>query len=245
MVTAIVALSSLGCGFRLGRRAHRPNREQEAQIRTIVGAAVGLMTFMLVFTFWIASSHFNKAREAVLDEAGAIGTAYLNADMLPEPYREEIRNLIREYVNVYLEGVQSGKINQTTSQLEEVRRRIWSRAMDGREKTADPYFDSFLSQSLSKFIDLHTRRVGVQKEFNIPSMVWVALYLIIALAMVAIGYHAAMTNMRRTPVIPVFVIILSVVMVLIADLDNPHIGGLRVNHWALIELRNAMNAPNG
>src|SRR5689334_13158389 len=79
LLTTAVALPALQCGIRLGRRLHRPNREQEAQVRTIVGSAVGLMTFMLVFTFWIASSHYNEARHAVLEEAGAIGTAYLNA----------------------------------------------------------------------------------------------------------------------------------------------------------------------
>jgi hypothetical protein len=186
----------------------------------------------------------NEARNAVLDEAGAIGTAYLDADLLPESDRTEIRDLLREYVDVRLEWVQSRNIAEASSRSEEVRRRIWSRSMAGREKSSDPVFDSFLQQSLSKFIDLHTRRVGIQKEFNIPTMVWVALYFIISLTMVAVGYHASITNMDKAPVIPVLVMILCVLMVLIADLDHPRIGSLRVNHWALIELRNTMNALN-
>jgi hypothetical protein len=90
LATTAIAVLSLKIGFRLGRTDQRPKREQEAQVRTMAGAAVGLLTFTLVFTFWIASSHFNQAREAVLDEAGAIGTTYMRADLLPEPYRMEI-----------------------------------------------------------------------------------------------------------------------------------------------------------
>jgi hypothetical protein len=69
--------------------------------------------------------------------------------------------------------------------------------------------------------------------------------VIIALTMTAIGFHADMTNMSKAPVIPILVLLLSLLMALIADLDTPFIGGLRVNHWSLIELRNMMGAPNG
>jgi hypothetical protein len=245
LATAAVSIVSLKIGFRLARTGDRPRREQEAHVRTMTGAAVGLLTFMLVFTFWIASSHFNQAREVVLDEAGVIGTTYMRADLLPEPYRMEIRNLLREYVDVRLAGIQSGNIDQASSREEEVRRRIWSKTMAAREATGNPIFDEFLRRSLSKFIALHTRWIGVQKEFNISTVVWVALYVIIALTMISIGFHAGMTNMSKAPVIPVFVLLLSVLMFLIADLDTPQVGALRVNHWSLIELRNTMSAPNG
>jgi hypothetical protein len=245
LATAAVSVVSLMIGFRLARNSERPIREQEAQVRTMTGAAVGLLTFMLVFTFWIASSHYNQAREVVLDEAGVIGTTYMRADLLPEPYRKEIRNLLREYVDVRLAGIQSGNIDQASSREEDVRRRIWSQTMAAREETGNPIFGEFLRRSLSKFIALHTRWVGLQKEFDIPTVVWGALYVIIALTLISIGFHAGMTNMRRAPVIPVFVLLLSVLMFLIADLDTPHVGALRVNHWSLIELRNTMGAPNG
>jgi hypothetical protein len=117
--------------------------------------------------------------------------------------------------------------------------------MAAREETGNPIFDEFLRRSLSKLIALHTRRVGVQKEFNIPVVVWVALYVIIALTMTSIGFHAGMTNMSKATVIRVLVLLLSVLMYLIADLDTPQTGSLKVNHWSLIELRNTMNAPNG
>jgi hypothetical protein len=245
LATAAVSLVALKIGFRLARTGEQPIREQEAQVRMMTGAAVGLLTFMLVFTFWIASSHYNQAREVVLDETGVIGTTYMRADLLPDPYRMEIRNLLREYVDVRLAGIQSGNIAQASLREEEVRRRTWSQTMAAKKETGNPIFDEFLRRSLSEFIALHTRWVGVQKEFNISLVVWVALYVIIALTMISIGFHAGMTNMSKAPVIPVFVLLLSVLMFLIADLDTPYVGALRVSHWGMIELRNAMNAPNG
>lgn len=93
---------------------------------------------MLVFTFWIASSHYNQAREVVLDEVGVIGTTYMRADLLPEPYRMEIRDLFREYVDVRLAGIKSGDMDQASSREEELRRRIWSRTVASREETRNP-----------------------------------------------------------------------------------------------------------
>jgi len=83
------------------------------------------------------------------------------------------------------------------------------------------------------------------KEFSIPPMVWVALYLVTALAMASIGCHAGLTCGSRPPVVPAFVLIFSVVMVLIADLDSPRSGMFRLNERAMVDLRNIMGAPNG
>lgn len=242
LATASIALLSIECGSQLGKAYHSPTREQEALVRTMVGAAIGLLTFTLVFTFWIAAAHFDGARDAILDEAAAVQTAYLRADMLPRPYRDEIRGLLRQYVDVRLGGVQSGNILPSIARAGDVQQLLWSRTIAAKVKTADPAFDGYLTQALGPFIALHTKRVAVHREFGIPNMVWAALYVITALAMMSIGCHAKLTEMSRSPVIPSVVLILSVLMVLIADLDHPQIGGLQVSQGALIELRDVMAA---
>ena len=82
--------------------------EQEVVVRSMVGGMLGLLTFILAFTFWIAATHFDAARQSILSQANAIRTAYLRADLLPEPHRTEIRNLLREYVDIRLEAYRSG-----------------------------------------------------------------------------------------------------------------------------------------
>jgi hypothetical protein len=70
----------------------------------LVGSTLGLLAFILAFTFGLAAARFDTRRQVVLDEANAIGTIYLRAGMLPER-REEIRTLLRNYVNTRLEAV--------------------------------------------------------------------------------------------------------------------------------------------
>ena len=133
--TVAVVLLSYEAGFRADRwRRGRPSREQEVVVRLMIGSMLALAPFILAFTFWIAATHFDAARQAKLNEANAIRTAYLRADMLPEPQRAEIRDLLREYVDVRLEGVRLGNIEQAISRSEELHSQLWSQAVATREK---------------------------------------------------------------------------------------------------------------
>src|SRR5262247_2098793 len=141
VATLVIVLLSYEGGFRAGRwRSRRPEREQEVVVRSMVGTMLGLLTFILAFTFWLAATHFDAARQALLNEANAIRTAYLRADLLPEPQRAEIRNLLREYVDVRLEGVRSGKIEQAVRQSEELHGQLWLQATASSEKVSTPAF---------------------------------------------------------------------------------------------------------
>jgi hypothetical protein len=75
----------------------------------MVGAALGLLAFILAFTFGLAAARFDNRRQVLLDEANAIGTTYLRAGVLPER-SEQIRTLLRDYVSTRLRAVRSGNI---------------------------------------------------------------------------------------------------------------------------------------
>ena len=108
IITAVVVLVSAEVGWRLGNyRRQLPHHEKDAPVGAIVGATLGLLAFLLAFTFGMAASRYDTRRQLVLQEANAIGTTYLRADMLPEPQRSEIRNLLREYAALRVGGVSS------------------------------------------------------------------------------------------------------------------------------------------
>jgi hypothetical protein len=144
-----------------------------------------------------------------------------------------------------LEGIQTRNLEQAIARSEEIQSRLWSQAVAAREKTKNPIFDEYLNRSLNEVIAIHAKRVTVYREFSIPARVWVALYVITALAMASVGCYAGLTSVSRPPVVPAFVLIFSVIMVLIADLDHPRSGAFRLSNRALVDLRNMMKAPNG
>jgi hypothetical protein len=245
VATMIVVLLSYEGGFRAGKwRSRRPEREQEVVVRSMVGTMLGLLTFILAFTVWLAATHFDAARQAFLNEANAIRTAFLRADLLPEPHRTEIRNLLREYVDVRLEGLRSGKIEQAIARSEELQGRLCSQAIAAREKTSSPIFTGYFIQSLNDVIALHIRRLTVGREFRIPNAIWIVLFVIMPLATASVGCHGGLTGASRPLVAVAFVLTISVVMTLIADLDTPRKGTLRISQQALDDVRRMMNDTN-
>ena len=236
-----VGLLSVELGYRGARyRLRRDEAEKESPVTGMVAAALGLLAFMLAFTFGLAGSRFDDRRQVLLSEANAIGTTYLRTAMLPEPMRTEARDLLREYVDIRLEAVQQpGKLNASLSRSEELHNKLWSVAVTATEKDRSPITGLFV-QSLNEMIDLHATRVMAGLRSRVPGMIWIVLYLLAILSMIMMGYHEGLTNSRRSIIVVALIIGFALVLFLIADLDRPGQGTLQVSQQAMIDLRNSM-----
>ena len=239
-LSVAVALLSVELGYRLAsyRQLHS-QEEKESPVSGMVGATLGLLAFMLAFTFGLAGSRHEDRRQVLLSEVNAIGTTYLRAAMLPEPMRTETQNLLREYVDVRLEAVQPGKLDQALKKSEELHKRLWTQAVAVTEKDRSDITALFVS-SLNEVIDLHAKRVMAGLRSRVPAVIWIVLFVLAILAMVIMGYHSGLAHSRRSIAVIALVIGFSSVLYLIADLDRPGQGTLKVSQQSMIDLRQSM-----
>ena len=239
-LTVVLALLSVELGYRLARyRLQREQLENESPLGGMVGSTLGLLAFMLAFTFGLAGSRFEDRRQVLLSEANAIGTTYLRAAMIPEPMRTESRNLLREYVDVRLEGAyQPGKLQQALARSEELHTQLWSQAVAATERERSP-MTSIYVQSLNEVIDLHATRLMALRS-RVPAVIWIVLYLLGFLAMVLMGYQSGLAHTRRSLAAVALIFGFSLVLYLIADIDRPGKGALQVSQQSMIDLRNSM-----
>jgi hypothetical protein len=237
----LIVLLSVECGYRLGKyRRSQSEQEKEAPVGTMVGATLGLLAFILAFTFGLAAARFDTRRQVLLDEANAIGTTYLRAGILPEQ-REEIRALLRDYVNTRLEAIRSGNITEGIRRSENIQQQVWARAVVIGQKNPNSIIVGLFVQSLNEMIDLHAKRLQAALRSRIPGAIWVGLFAIAALSLATMGYHAGLAGTRRSLAVLSVAITFSVVIELIADLDRPQEGVLRVSQQALLDLQQSMN----
>ncbi|HWM67182.1 MAG TPA: hypothetical protein VNO35_11415 [Steroidobacteraceae bacterium] len=239
LIISLVALLAVELGFRLARnRLLRSLHEDQAPVGAIVGATLGLLAFLLAFTFGLAASRFDARKSFILDEANAIGTTYLRAALLPEPQCAQIRALLREYVDVRLQIVQPDKAQQALRRSIELQDELWSRAVAATDEVAAPTAALFIT-SVNELIDLHAKRVNLGIRNRVPISIWAALYFVSIVTMAAVGYHGGLTATRRSPAILALVLTFSAVILLIADLDRPYEGLLTVNQQAILDLRDS------
>lgn len=104
-----------------------------------------------------------------------------------------------------------------------------------KPRTPPPPVGSYIS-SLNEVIDLHAQRLALGVRNRIPSPIWAALNFMAVLGTAAMGYHAGLAGSGWSLAIVALVLALSAVMALIADLDRPQAGLLRVSQQTMIDL---------
>ena len=229
-------------GYRLGLWRHvHVAEEKESPVGAMVGTILGLLAFLLAFTFGLAATRFEERRHTVLEEANAIGTTYLRTRLLPEPQRTETARLLREYVDVRVRGVQEQKLSEALARSEELQELLWAQAVKAAEKTRDPITGLFI-QSLNETIDVHAKRVLVGLRSRLPMSIWVGLFFLALLGMASVGYQAGLSATRRSPAMLGLVLAFAGVLFLIADLDRGFEGFLSVNQQPMIDLQKTMQA---
>jgi hypothetical protein len=241
LAVGLILVAALDCGYRLGGwRFARNSGEKEAPVGAMVASILALLAFVLGFTFSLAASQFDARRQAVLEEANAIGTTYLRTRLLPDPQRSEIARMLREYVNVRVEGIQTNDVAAALTRSETLHQQIWTQAMEVANKSPDSIMTGLFIQSLNDVIDLHAKRVQVGIRSRIPIVIWAGLISLAIVGMAAVGYQAGLAATRRTPVMLGLVVAFSLVILLVVDLDRSHEGLLRVSQQALVDLQKTM-----
>jgi hypothetical protein len=244
LATVAVVLLAIEGGYRLGRyRRRRSELEDRPPVGEMVASTLALLAFLLAFTFGLAASRFEVRRGLVIDESNAIGTTYLRAAMIPEPHRSEVRALLREYVETRLRAVEPGQLGPSLVRSGELHARLWAHAAAvGEEKPGSIVVGLFIA-SLNEVIDLHSKRLALGARNRIPGVIWTALYFVAILGTAVVGYHAGLAGSGRSLALIALVLAFSAVITLIADLDRPQAGLLRVSQQAMIDLRDSFAAP--
>ncbi len=115
-------------GWRYGQRSEG----HSTNISTLESATAGLLALMIGFTFAMALSRFEARRDAVVQEANAIGTTALRARLLPEPHRGESLRLLREYVKIRIDAFESGHsfadLKATVERSNVLQEALWKQA---------------------------------------------------------------------------------------------------------------------
>ena len=203
----------------------------------MVGATLALLAFLLAFVMSMASDRYDNRRQLVVEEAEAIRSAYLQAGYLTEPYPQEIRSLLSKYVDIRIVTPENqNDVDASIALSEEMHAQLWSLTEAVVKETPGRDEVSLYIASVNEVINLHNRRVAALRA-RLPETVVLVLYVVAALSMMMVGFQNSYNGKRNYFSALSVILIFTVVMMLIIDLDRPQEGLLKVSQQALIDLQ--------
>ena len=158
-------------GWRPGVRTE--GHGASGNISALEQSLLGLLALIVGVTFFMALTRFEARREAVLDDANAIGTTALRARLLPEPYRTELLKLLREYAQIRIDYIPRGKsfaeLPTLIDRSNDIQGALWQQVKDLLAKDKNMVPTGLFIQALNDTIDNQGKRLSALRN-NIPEM---------------------------------------------------------------------------
>jgi hypothetical protein len=220
----------------IGQRSRR-GATDGGDISTLTGAALGLLAVLLAFSFSLSLSRYETRSSQVLEEANAIGSTANFALMLPQPAREPILGLLRDYATVRIGlGVpyDPAKFQRDIARSLELQVRLWQQAVAVTAEAPQSLPVYRFVGSLNEINNIHEGRL-TSLRYHVPGAVMVMLIGVSMVAMAFTGYNAGVTGARRRIAMLIMSLTVTGVIMLVVDLDQPARGLIQVPVAPLVE----------
>lgn len=249
LLSTLLIVIAVEMGFYLGRRRQARFAEGESsQVGGAVAATLGLLAFILAFTFGAGTDRWDTRKQLLLQETNALGTAFLRTELLPEPHRYNLQKIMSGYIDQYLKTMEQQiaaegttinsrlvkEVEQDFSNAKKFHEQMWAEAMLAVEKQPTPLTGLFVS-ALNDAIDLRIERISISIQQRMPMIIWIILYFLACLALGLAGYDLGLSRGRRNLSGWVVALAFSSVITLVVALDRPRTS--IVNQLPLLELQ--------
>lgn len=251
-VIVAILLAAPVAGHRLGTGArHRADRREDASERageTSGAALLALLGLLLAFTFSLSVQHAEGRRNAVIDEAAAIGTAFLRADLLAEPGRTELQTALRDYAEtrrldrnfLYDRAAFDAFMEHTLA----AQARLWPTMLAATGGDTPPPIRALVANGITDVLDAHTRRYAEGIRL-MPDIARVLILTVAAAALVITGNTSGLQGRALTWRTFVFAGTLAFLIVLIIDIERGREGFVQADFSAIDMLIADLNRAIG
>ncbi len=241
-------LLAIFLGLKMGKAGIRKQKDNQdkpdnSANGTIVASLFGLLGFLLAFTFGMSGSRFDNRRAAIINEANAIGTATLRADL----YNDTIRALLRKDFKAYTEariryheaGRDKQKMDLANQQADSLGALLWKRVSTLARDKDNLISSNQMIPALNEMLDNATLR-NSGEQARVPDSIVIMLFVLSVACAFYVGYSSAEKKGRPDWfIVTGFCLLTSIVIYITLDLDRPRRGIIKVDssHQSMLDLR--------
>jgi len=236
-IVLIIIISVKG-GITFARwRKKRIINEDDSSINTLVGATLGLLAFMLAFTFNLSSNRFDARKQFLLEEVNSIETSWLRAGLVAQPYNDQLKKVLVDYVEVRFWIIDNpDKAQEGIKKAEVLQNNMWLLITKmTQENEGDSRINALLIDAVNEMFDNQTKRVSKALIDRIPNLIWIALMSLIIIAMFEVGYLLGKAEKTNWALVLSLSMAFASIIILIIDLDSLK-GNITINNQALFDM---------
>ena len=196
VATIVAFVIATNVGYLAGVRVRgRLGEVATPDMGATMGGLLGLLGLLLAFTFGMAGQRFDWRKTLVVEEANAIGTAWLRIDLIPEPQATQARIVLRDYTQARLDIATTAKRSEGIVRSEKLQGDLWRITAAAAASSPTPTVALFVS-AVNEVIDMHGRRVQAALRNPIPPTIFATLYAVAILVLLVTGYPGGSPAIR-------------------------------------------------
>jgi hypothetical protein len=240
VVSLILALLMLG-GWRIGVRAGRRLRIDNAAPPQFDSASMALLGLLLAFAFGTSMSKYDQRRIAVVQDSNAIGDFYTCATLLKEPIRSKLQAVIRGYTELRLklasQWMNSTNFERTLTEFQHMHEQMTTlvdQALSGGTPIAVP-----LANTLNEVTSNQAARLAAVRD-RLSGSILALLFIATIVTAILIGRSQGFTGNSDLTGMLCFVLMVSFTIYVTLDLNQGTRGLIRVSQEPMARLMSSM-----
>lgn len=244
LLVFVVSFFALYLSAWIGTRFQTSPRKLAADERDdygiILGATLTLLGLIVGFSFSMAVGRYDQRKNYEEEEANAIGTEYLRADLLPEADAQQARALLSIYLNQrisFYETRNERRLQQLDDLTSQTQAKLWAVVNAAAAALPTPT----VALAVAGMNDVLNRQGYTQAAWwnRIPLQAWGLMGVIAICSNLLLGFGVPRSRTRSLLV--VIPLVLSTSFCLLADIDSPRRGFIRVSPQNLMSLSRSLH----
>jgi hypothetical protein len=232
--------AKIGASFRKRRRNAEETEREDFSI--VVAGTMTLLALIIGFSFSMASSRYDQRRNLEESEANAIGTEYFRADFLPASDAARVRTPLRSYLDqpiIFYETRNDRMLRQNDVATAQLEADLWSAVQVPAAAQPTPV----ITVAVTGMNDVLNSRGYTQAAWlnRIPIAAWGLMIVMAICCNLLIGYGVRRGEAKAILLL-VLPLIVSIAFSLIANIDSPRVGLVRVHPENLTSLSQSLHA---
>jgi hypothetical protein len=208
--------------LRQARERNRPGAEDDGPEGYIVSAVMGLLALLMGFTFSLAVDRYDARRQLVREEANAIGTAYLLAQLLDEPHRERTSGLLVRYLDnriVLAKAPTRERLAADDALIVD----LWAATSGAFDSIKGLDWSSTYLSAINRVIELDASRRAARAA-QVPIVIFAVLFVYMIGSAGVLGYVLRGRGGRVSA--GLLLALFTLALMLVIDIDRPVGGGV-------------------